>query len=301
MKVHFQDEIDLQTIVDSGQCFSCGSAGAPGTFWFESGGRLLLARQNGGQDIEVLSGKTSWDAFWRRFFDYDRDYRTVKEQMKEKGGLCALAAEETCGLRVLRQDPWETLIAFIISQRKSIPAIRTCLAKLSAFGAPVCFEGTSFEEITFSGASSKGQAKVLTRVQSEGPTKPQPEDLHALPSPKVLLSLTADQLASCGCGYRASYLHDAAEKVMDGSLDLQALKTADDEALQSALMQVKGVGVKVADCVRLFAYGRTSAVPADVWIKRVQKKEPSVFDGLSDPGIAQQYLFCYARRHGKEI
>lgn len=271
MTVEFPDGIDLKKIVESGQCFSCGQTEKTEQFWFLSAGRLLVARQLDACHIEAFCDNLAWRSFWSAFFDAARDYRQLLLCMKNKGGLDAAAAEEGAGLRVLRQDPWETLISFIVSQRKSIPAIRTCLKKLSVFGEPV------------KGAGEAGLS-----------------NLHSLPSPQKLMTLTPQQLADCGTGYRAVYLHDAAEKVSSGALDLAAAGQLRDEPLKEALMTVKGVGVKVADCVLLFAYGRTRAVPTDVWIRRVKEKDPDIFDDLPDPGLAQQYLFFYARNYGRD-
>lgn len=267
----FPDEIDLMKIAESGQIFSCGQMKEPGYFWFLSSGNLLVARQMDPRHIEAFCEATAWDSFWSAFFDAGRDYRPLRRAMDKKGGISAAAAREGAGLRVLRQDPWEMLVSFIVSQRKSIPAIRTCLAKLSDYGQPV------------PDAESTGLP-----------------GLRQLPAPDVLAKLTGQQLSQCGTGYRAGYLHDAAQKVSGGKLDLSAAGRLDDAALQAALMRVKGVGVKVADCVMLFAYGRTDRVPADVWIRRVEKRCPDAFAGIASPGLAQQYLFFYARRHGRD-
>lgn len=277
MIVRFSDGIDLGKIVDSGQCFSCG--GEDGMFWFLSAGRLILTRQLDERTIEAFCDETDWSLFWSAFFDAPRDYSLLRRQMKKKGGLDAAAAEEGAGLRVLRQDAWETLVSFIVSQRKSIPAIRGCLRKLSGYGNPVTIPPAAL------------------KAAGDSALKSQLACLRSLPSPEVLSRLTPEQLAGCGTGYRAAYLHDAAERVASCDTDLAALSALDNGALQDALMRIKGVGVKVADCVMLFAYGRTDAVPADVWIRRVMRRDPSVFEGLSDPGLAQQYLFLYARNH----
>ncbi|MCH4031515.1 MAG: 8-oxoguanine DNA glycosylase [Lachnospiraceae bacterium] len=267
----FPDEISLQKIVESGQIFSCGMAEEPDRFWFLSAGHLLVARQLDACHIEAFCERPAWDAFWSAFFDVGRDYGFLRREMKRHGGIDAAAAKEGAGLRVLLQDPWEMLVSFIVSQRKSIPAIRTCLQKLSRCGEPV-------REACAAGLPG----------------------LRSLPSPARLAALTPEQLSACGTGYRAAYLHDAAEKVTSGALDLDSARRLDDEALQEALMSVKGVGVKVADCVMLFAYGRTERVPADVWIRRVKEQNPDAFTGLPQPGLVQQYLFFYARRHGRD-
>ena len=168
------------------------------------------------------------------------------------------------GLRILRQDPWEMLICFIISQRKSIPAIRTAVENLcTRFGAPLAEGGFAF------------------------------------PTAQALAAASDEALSGCGLGYRTKYVRDAAERVCDGRLDLAALAGRPTPEVQEALMAVFGVGIKVAQCVLLFGYHRLEAMPVDVWMDRVIQLE---YKGKFPPsykkcaGVLQQYLFCYARQ-----
>ena len=171
---------------------------------------------------------------------------------------------------MLRQDPWETLVTFIISQRKSIPAIAKAVELLAA---------------------RFGQATVTDY-----------EELRLFPTPEAMKDAGLADLASCGLGYRTPYVLNAIEKVCSGALDLERIGEEDDEGLIEALRTVRGVGVKVGRCTALFAYGRMACVPIDVWIARAIEEcgGESPFELFGEEaGIIQQYVF-YSMIHGKD-
>ncbi|MFR8256215.1 MAG: DNA-3-methyladenine glycosylase family protein, partial [Ruthenibacterium sp.] len=160
---------------------------------------------------------------------------------------------------------------FIISQRKSIPAIRRCVQQLCLrAGAPIRHAGGGF---------------------------------FAFPTPRRLAGLSMGELAACGLGYRAGYVHEAARLAASGALDLAALRRAESPALQQALLAVPGVGVKVANCVMLFGYHRLDGFPRDVWINRVIDEEYGGHFELAPyagfEGVIQQYMFYYGRLRAK--
>ena len=119
------------------------------------------------------------------------------------------------------------------------------------------------------------------------------------PTALQLKDASAEDFISCKAGYRAAYICDAVQQVVSGDLDLNAIKNLSDDALLSELERVRGVGVKVANCVALFAYGRTSCAPVDTWIQKIiqQKyKGRNPFERYGeDAGIMQQYFFYYAQ------
>ena len=167
---------------------------------------------------------------------------------------------------MLRQEPWEALCSFIISQCNNIPRIKGIVGKLcQKFGREI-------------------------------------EDGFAFPEAEVIAALTPEDLAPIRAGYRAEYIVSAAREVASGALDLEALKKLPTQEARKRLLAVHGVGKKVADCVLLFGLSKTDAFPVDVWIKRVldnvypQGFDASVYGDLA--GIVQQYLFFYARDHG---
>lgn len=205
---------------------------------------------------------------WKDYFDLDRDYGEIIEAISENEVLKA-ASGFAGGIRILRQDPWEALCSFIISQNNNIPRIKGIVERLCAsFG----------EEIK--------------------------EGFYSFPTAEKIAALTLEDLAPLRSGFRAKYILDGAKRVASGEIDLDALKElALDEARQE-LMKIYGVGEKVADCTLLFGLSHIDAFPKDVWIKKAMAK---LFDGslpeCAAPyaGIAQQYIFHYARMTKLEI
>ena len=226
--------------------------------------RKLLIQDLGEDRFSFSCDEHTFEQVWRRYFDLNRDYGSLAALLPKGESYLSRAYAYAKGVRILHQDPFETLIAFIISQRKSIPAIKTCVANLAKqFGAAI--------------------------------------DTHhkAFPSPVALAQANPAALVACGLGYRTSYVQESARMVAEGQLDLHKLHSCDDQHLEEALMRFPGVGKKVAACVMLFAYQRMDAFPVDVWIQKVFEAEfkdgfpYGDFPGVA--GIIQQYLFCYAR------
>lgn len=258
-------ELDMAAIADSGQCFRLTEE-EPGRYALVALGRALSI-ERAGDGWRFGCSQAEFDAVWRGYFDLDTDYGALRALIDPQDAYLTRAAAFGAGIRMLRQDPWETLAAFIISQRKSIPAIRHCIEALSAcYGEPV------------SGAEGR----------------------RAFPSAERLAALEPDGFAVCSLGYRGKYLSAAAQMAASGQLDLASLNALPDEAAASALRAVPGVGEKVADCVLLFGYHRLSRFPRDVWINRVLEREyPAGFPAeryAGCEGVMQQYLFYYARR-----
>lgn len=272
MTVTFPDGIDLAKIAASGQCFRCGEA-EPGLYRFITGHSVICCRQSGPNAVRADCTPTEWDAIWSSYFDAGRNYRAVLDAIDPEDRFMNAAGRCGEGIRILRQDPWEMLVTFIVSQRKSIPAIRRAVEALAA----LC-----------------GKA-VDTPLGA----------LYAFPTAQALAARSAQELQGCGLGYRVPYVQDAARRVAAGELDLQALERLPDEELFSALKTVRGVGDKVADCVMLFGYGRVDRAPVDVWIRRVIAERyagVSPFAGVErGAGILQQYLFYYAQTHKEEF
>lgn len=233
----------------------------------ETTGRLII---NNAEDRD-------FDDFWYDYLDLSRDYGKIKETLG-RDEVMAQAITYGEGIRLLRQEPWETLVSFIISQNNHIPRIKKCIESLSEnFGEKVGnFEG---------------------------------RDFYGLPSPEKLASLTEEDLQVCRLGYRAKYLIATAEKVVSEGIDVlneTALPHVSSESAYEYITGFTGVGPKVANCIMLFALGKYDSFPLDVWMKRVMTEEY----GLASPkemadfaaenfgeygGFAQQYLFYYIR------
>ncbi|MGN0708084.1 MAG: DNA-3-methyladenine glycosylase family protein [Faecalibacterium sp.] len=272
MTAIFQDRIDLAKIVDSGQCFRCAEI-RPGVYRFVTGSSIVCCRQKGPAAIEADCTPAEWDAVWSRYFDAGRSYQSVLDGIDPDDRFMAAAGRCGEGIRILRQDPWEMLVTFIVSQRKSIPAIRRAVEALAA----LCGES-------------------LDAPQGK---------LYAFPTAQALAAQSVGALQGCGLGYRVPYVKDAARRVASGQLDLQGLARLPDAELFAALKAVYGVGDKVADCVMLFGYSRVDRAPVDVWIRRVidekyAGKSPFA-ETVQGAGILQQYLFYYAQTHKAEF
>ena len=271
MEVHIPDLFDLKKIVDSGQCFRAVPL-AGGIYRFITGDQVLYIRSRSEECYEVSCDRESWEQVWNPYFDLERNYRDIGKQIPARDTFLNQAAQAGAGIRILRQDPWETLVTFIISQRKSIPAIRAVVETLSR--------------------------RYGTEVQT--PT----ETLHLFPTALQLKDVTQEDYIACKAGYRAPYLCDAVRQVLTGRLDLDGIAALPDNELVAALEGVRGVGVKVANCVALFAYGRTGCAPVDTWIKKIIQQEykgRNPFGRYGDSaGIMQQYFFYYAQNHKAE-
>ena len=206
---------------------------------------------------------------WAPFFSLGTDYSKIRKSVAGKHSFIDLAIHEGLGLRVLRQDPWEMLISFIISQRKTIPAISKSVNLMAE--------------------------KFGTSITTEY------EDINAFPTVSQLSGACSEELSECALGYRTPYVLDAVRKVSSGEIKLEKLDTLNDDLLRRQLMQIRGVGPKVANCVCLFGYGRTGSVPVDVWIRRAIDNECSGQSPFEDygaiAGIIQQYVFYYEKSH----
>ena len=271
MEVCISDLFDLQKITDSGQCFRVAPLPG-GTYRFITGGNVLYIRKAAEETYEVSCDQDTWEQIWSPYFDLARNYQDICKAIPAEDPFLALAAQTGAGIRILRQDPWEMLVTFIISQRKSIPAIRSVVELLS----------------------ERYGSKIRTPS----------ETLYTFPTASQLKDVHPEDYIACKAGYRAPYLCDAVHQVLSGSLDLEGIASLSDEELITALEGVKGVGIKVANCVALFVYGRTACAPVDTWIKKIIRQEyqgQNPFDRYGDSaGIMQQYFFYYAQNHKAE-
>ena len=272
MIVRIDDDFDLKKIADSGQCFRFNEC-SDGSYSVSAFGRHIFVSQLEDNRYEFGCSKEAFDTFWKDYFDLDLSYKDIRGRIDpSEDPYLYSASEYGKGIRILRQDPWEMLISFIISQRKNIPAIKASIEKLCRLAGDVMCEDER------SGA------------------------VYSFPTPDRLAALTMDQLSSCSLGYRDKYVHQAAMDVASGAVDLYDWKGLEDAELMEKLLSLYGVGVKVANCEFLFGYHRLDAFPKDVWINRVlELKYPGGFPFEAYApynGIMQQYLFFYSRMDG---
>ena len=262
------DDFDPDKIFSCGQCFRWNRC-TDGSYTGVALGRAVRLEKAG--DRLYLYGVVQADAaLWRSYFDLDRSYAAIRRQLGIDGYMRA-CTEYGAGIRILRQDSWEALCTFIISQCNNIPRITRIVETLCALcGAEVRLEGRAY---------------------------------RTFPSPEAVASLSLEALAPLRCGYRAPYILNAARTISEGRLDLSALSAGSTQQALEALCALDGVGLKVASCAALFGLQKLDVFPVDVWMKKALRAhypaglDPLVFGGYA--GIAQQYMFYYQRLNGR--
>lgn len=263
---------------DCGQCFRFDPTGPRRGGYAVSGvalGRYVSFEQTDDGTLAVWGATADdFEKIWLSYLSLDTDYDAIDEAVTtalDPDGCAVMrrAAEAGRGIRILRQDPWEALCSFIVSQNNNIPRIKKIIAALCE----------KYGEDT-----ADGSAK-------------------SFPTARALAEAGEDAIFALRTGFRAKYIVDAARRVADGEIDLDAVAREEDfPTCEAELMKIKGVGPKVADCALLFGFGKTEAYPVDVWMKKVAARhfasgpDPKLFGKYA--GIAQQYLFYMERYVG---
>ena len=257
--VPFDKNFDISLTLFCGQAFRWKETD-DGWHGVAFGKPLTVRKTDDG--LLFLCTKEDFEIIWQKYFDLDTDYGKLCETFSADKHLKS-AVTEYPGIHILRQDTWEALCSFIISQNNNIPRICGIIDRLCTLFGDDLENG----DFTF-------------------------------PSAEKLATLSVDDLAPLRAGFRSKYIIDAAVKCSDGTVNLKKLGTAPLEEARAELMKIKGVGPKVAECTLLYGAGRMQAFPVDVWVKRILHELYS--EGLPDcikdnEGIAQQYLFHWRR------
>ena len=264
-------EIRSESRFSARQTFTCGQCfrwqeQPDGSWRGIVRGRAAHVWDDGGA-LCITGTRAQFDALWRSYFDCDTDYASICRSFAVDE-FTAAAAEFGAGIRILNQEPWEALCTFLISQCNNIPRITAIVQRLCAgWGEPVSFEG---------------------------------ETLHAFPTPEALAGLSPDDLAPLRAGYRAPYLIAAAQAAVSGALSFDALRAMSTEEARRSIMQLRGVGRKVADCFLLFGLHKMDAFPVDTWMKKAAAYYSGDMKRFIDSpfaGVYQQYFFYYVREH----
>ena len=216
------------------------------------------------------------------YFDLDRDYEKIKEELSKVDKYLAKSIEYGNGIRILNQDLWETIISFIISANNNIPRIKGIINRLSQ--------------------------KYGEKIEWRG------KEYYTFPTVEELSKVSVEDLRSLGLGFRDIRVYETTHKILSKEVNLEKLHNeADTEKVRNILLTLSGVGPKVADCILLFStLKRFDVFPIDVWVRRVMnelyiknedetkvnKKEierlaKEKYGNLE--GIAQQYLFFWKR------
>lgn len=269
--------------LDLGRCCDCGQAfrwrKAEGGFSGVVRGAAAHVSAHG-SDLYIVQSEAPDAVKWANYFDLERDYSAIEALLlaDTRLGCCVPFAT---GIRVFNQEPFETLISFIISANNNIGRITGIVDRLCRLAGERADGGAS--------------------------------DEFAFPTPDAIAALSEEQLVGIGSGYRAPFILSSARMVADG-FELEALRGLSLDEARARIRVFPGVGPKVADCVLLFSLGYAAAFPVDVWMRRALSALFLDGDSVSRDavdaicaelgeysGIIQQYIFHYARTRGIKL
>lgn len=275
--VYIEDcgEFDIVHTFECGQCFRWNKGG-DGAYTGVYNGKVLRISQSSNRVILHDTSIKDYENIWKAYFDLDRDYKEVQKILASDSVMRA-AIEDGKGIRILRQNPEEMIISFIISANNNIPRIKLIIERLCAlFGQKI-----------------------------DNPYG----EYYSFPDIKTLSSLSLEDIAPIKAGFRDKYILDAAKKIAAGEIDIKKIYSMNYEDAKSELKKIKGVGEKVSNCILLFGFSKVNAFPVDVWIKRIIEHyyrdeynngdiaefAKARYGDLG--GFAQQYLFYHAREN----
>lgn len=249
----------IAQICDSGQCFRM-EALDNGSYQVLARGRRLVLEQSG-DTVRFHCGQQEYEDVWKRYFDLDVDYGEYIGKIGQRDRYLQEAAAYGSGIRILNQDLWEMIISFIISQQNNIKRIRKCIRTVcETYG-----------------------------VERDG--------FYDFPTPEQLAAATEEELRGCGLGYRSRYLTETARMVAEGEVSLKRIRKMKYKDAREELLKLPGIGVKVADCICLFALHHLDAFPVDTHIRQVLDAHyPNGFPirrYKGCRGVMQQYIFYY--------
>lgn len=261
-KIKKPQPFSLKETLDCGQCFRFNET-APNIFEGVVKYRYIKIKEEKEYLTFFDTEEKEYYEFFADYFDLNRDYEKINTNLSKDLTLKKIVDSEK-GIRIMNQDPFETLISFIISQNNNIPRIKGIIERLCEnFGEKI-------------------------------------KNGYLFPTPYALMDKTTDDLAPLRAGFRARYILDAAKRIANNEIDLKALILMPTDKAREELMKICGVGKKVADCTLLFSLRHINAFPKDVWINRAM--DDLFKNGLPKSaeeyaGIAQQYIFNYYRKN----
>ena len=280
-KISNIDSFELKDIFDCGQCFRWNEQ-QDGSYTGVFGDNVLNVAKIGNEVIFKGICKTDIKETVEKYFDLNRDYQKIKNQLMQIDENMKKSVEYGQGIRILNQDLWETIISFIISANNNIPRIKGIIERLSKkYGKEIEWNNTKY---------------------------------YTFPTAKALKDVTVQEYRELGLGFRDIRLYETTHMILDKKVDLEAMKNNPNTMeVREQLLSLSGVGPKVADCILLFSdLKRFEVFPIDVWVRRVmndlyihnedetkvnkkqiEKIAQEKFGDLA--GLAQQYLFYWRR------
>ena len=271
MIVEINDDFDLEKIMLSGQAFRIKKF--DDTYRFISKNEILYISHISGKEYKISTSKKKWVEYWCDYFDLDTNYKGIRAKVPKTDSYAKMACNFSKGIRILRQDLFETFISFIISQNKNIPAIQVCVETFcKAFGRQI---------------------------------KTPYESIYTFPSVASLKNITLKDLEGLGLGYRDKFIYESINTIKYKKNSLESLSGLTTPDLTSRLKEFNGIGDKVANCIALFGYHRLDMVPIDTWISKIINVK---YNGINPfpsygkyAGVIQQYLFYYGRNFDEEL
>lgn len=229
----------------------------------------------GSSKVEMSCSWEEYDKIWKKYFDLDTNYQYYIDHIDPDDAFLKAAVAAGDGIRILRQDIWETIVSFMISQNNNIPRIKKTIEGLCEF-------------------YGKGHMEDDGYCWYEFPT---PEDMK---------DIDEEAMQALGFGYRDKYIKKLVENVLSGEINLDILtdETLEDTDVENYLKSIYGIGAKVASCIMLFGLHRIDSLPKDTWINKIIREEYNgkfpvdMYAGFV--GVIQQYMFNYAISRGKE-
>lgn len=263
------NKLNLRDTLFSGQCFRMVEE-PDNSFTLILEDRVVNIRE-AEEYLEIESNKTdNLEDIIKKYFDLERDYSKINEILLKKDKSLKDIISACYGYKILNQPDLEIMISFIISQNNSVRNISKSIEKLCfSYGDKVEFNGKEY---------------------------------NLFPKFEVLKSLKEEDFKKFGVGFRAKYIVNALEEISKEKEYLKNINSLSTENALQRLMEVKGIGMKVASCILMFAYGRLDAFPIDTWVKKfygsnnekeIRKNALEKYGEYS--GLAIQYMFHYQR------
>ena len=267
-----KNNFDLKSTVTCGQIFRFIEDG--NNYIIVVKDRVISLKQDGDFIIVESNKEEGLEEFIYDYFDLNRDYEKIENEIIKKDKKLKDAINFSKGLKMIHQDPFETLISYIISQNNRVPSIANALNLLSLnYGEKVMFKDKEY---------------------------------YLFPSLEKLSKLSIEDFRNCKVGFRDKYLYEIIESINSKKLELDKIyDMPGDEALKY-LVEFKGIGMKVASCILLFAYQKFDVYPVDTWVKKFMKEDYNIegeanirkftYEKYKDySGLAIQYMFNYKR------
>ncbi len=273
-----QESFDPEHIFECGQAFRWDRE-EDGSYTVVAHGRVINVDSFDKNVIIKNTDNEDFEKIWKNYFDLESDYLKIQSTFNDDD-IMKKAIKYGRGIRVLNQEPFETMISFMVSANNRIPQIKKSIGLISKYYGKKIGEINGVEYFSFPTPEALANAK--------------PEDLREY----------------CRVGFRDERIVKTSKLIWNGTYDINTFMNMSREEVRKNLIELPGIGPKIADCILLFAFKKKDSFPVDVWIKRVMEtlyfgKEvnKNLVSELGREkfgeyaGVAQQYLFYYGREN----